>query len=58
LPHFPLTQSRVNALVIRSQYPISRIQQALGYRHVTSMDDGLRELVEAYQRQLRHRDLK
>lgn len=54
LPRFPLTCSRVDALVNRSQYPISRIQQELGYRHVTPMEDGLRELVKAY----RQRELK
>lgn len=54
LPHFPLTLSRVDALVIRSQYPIARIRQELGYRHVISMEDGLRELVKAYQRKLQH----
>lgn len=45
---FPLTQSRVSALTLRSIYPISRIQQALGYRHLITMEEGLRELVEAY----------
>ena len=49
MPRFPLTRSRVDALVNRSQYPISRIQQELGYVHVTSMEDGLRELVRAYE---------
>ncbi|MDO8465883.1 MAG: NAD-dependent epimerase/dehydratase family protein [Gallionella sp.] len=48
IPGFPLTQSRVNALDNRSAYPISRIQQELDYRHVISMEDGLRELVAAY----------
>lgn len=51
---FPLTQSRVNALVNRSIYPISRIQQELGYRHVISMEDGLQELVGAYKQGFRH----
>ena len=45
---FPLTQSRVDALVNCSRYPISRIQQELGYSHVIAMEDGLRELVEVY----------
>jgi len=48
LPGFPLTQSRVRALVNRSIYPISRIQDELGYHHVISMEDGLLELVDAY----------
>jgi nucleoside-diphosphate-sugar epimerase len=54
LPRFPLTPSRVDALVTRSQYPIARIQQELGYRHVTSMEDGLRELVRVYRQRFRH----
>lgn len=47
MPGFPLTRSRVDALVNRSIYPISRIQQELGYNHVVSMEDGLREMVAA-----------
>jgi nucleoside-diphosphate-sugar epimerase len=48
IPGFPLTRSRVDALANRSLYPISRIRQELAYSHVISMEDGLRELVEAY----------
>lgn len=48
IPGFPLTRSRVDALDNRSIYPISRIQQELGYNHVISMEDGLRGLVDAY----------
>jgi nucleoside-diphosphate-sugar epimerase len=58
MPRFPLTLSRVDALVNRSQYPISRIQQELSYGHVASMEEGLRELVGAYQQGLRQRELK
>ncbi|OGS75595.1 MAG: hypothetical protein A2Z94_07315 [Gallionellales bacterium GWA2_55_18] len=54
LPGFPLTSSRVHALANYSRYPISRIQQQLGYQHVVSMDDGLRELVTAYKQRSRH----
>lgn len=53
-PGFPLTQSRVDALVARSIYPISRIQDELGYHHVVSMEEGLRELVDAYKQRSRH----
>lgn len=49
LPGFPLTQSRVKALTNRSIYPISRIQHTLDYHHVITMEEGLRELIEAYQ---------
>jgi nucleoside-diphosphate-sugar epimerase len=55
---FPLTQSRVDALVNFSIYPISRIQQELGYSHILSMEDGLRELVAEYKHRFRHCDLK
>ena len=48
IPGFPLTHSRVNALDNRSTYPILRIQQELNYRHAMSMEDGLHELVAAY----------
>lgn len=58
LPGFPLTQSRVDALVNRSIYPISRIQEELGYRYVISMEDGLRELVDAYKQRLLYGDLQ
>ena len=55
LPGFPLTRSRVDALANRSTYPISRIRQELAYSHVISMEDGLRELVEAYRAPYKHR---
>lgn len=48
LPGFPLTQSRAAALVNRSIYSISRIQHELGYVYVTSMEEGVRQLVAAY----------
>lgn len=48
LPRFPLTRSRVDALSIRTRYPITRIRQQLGYEHLTSMEDGLKELVGVY----------
>lgn len=58
LPGFPLTQSRIGALVNRSIYPISRIQGELGYRYVISMEDGLRELVAAYKQHFWHSGLQ
>jgi nucleoside-diphosphate-sugar epimerase len=50
LPGFPLTRSRIAALTNRSIYPISQIRQALGYQHIITMEDGLRDLVGAYQK--------
>lgn len=55
IPGFPLTRSRVAALVNRSVYPISRIQRELGYHHATSMEDGLLELIEVYKQRAGHR---
>jgi nucleoside-diphosphate-sugar epimerase len=52
MPRFPLTLSRVDALVNRSQYPILRIQQELSYGYVASMEDGVKELVEVYKSKL------
>ncbi|MDT8375603.1 MAG: NAD-dependent epimerase/dehydratase family protein [Mariprofundaceae bacterium] len=48
LPGFPLTQTRVDVLTNRSVYPIDRIQEDLGYSHVMTMENGLRQLVAAY----------
>jgi len=45
---FPLTPARVDALTNRSVYPAGRIQEDLGYKHVMSMEHGLRQLVAAY----------
>lgn len=45
IPGFPLTEARVDALAQRSVYSIERIRSKLGYEHVVSMEDGLRELV-------------
>jgi nucleoside-diphosphate-sugar epimerase len=48
LPHFPLTESRVNALTNRSSYSTERIQNELEYIHQVSMEDGLRQMVKAW----------
>jgi len=45
---FPLTEQRVDAMTNHSVYPIQRIQEELDYAHVTSMENGLRQLVAAY----------
>lgn len=47
-PGFPLTLSRINALSSFSVYAIDAIMHNLGYRHIVSMEEGIRELVEAY----------
>ena len=48
LPGFPLTLSRVDALTKRSIYSIKYIQKELAYKHVISMDDGVKRLVSNY----------
>jgi nucleoside-diphosphate-sugar epimerase len=50
IPGFPLTGSRVDALTGHAIYSITRIEHELGYRHVVSMEDGLKELVGTWQR--------
>jgi nucleoside-diphosphate-sugar epimerase len=47
LPGCPLTASRVNALTNRARYPADRIGQILGYRPPVSLEEGLRQIVEA-----------
>lgn len=44
LPGCPLTISRVDALSGRSRYPITRIEEELGYRHQKRIDACLRDL--------------
>jgi nucleoside-diphosphate-sugar epimerase len=50
-PKFPLTPTRVNALMCRSSYPIDLIQSELGYQHKVSMEEGMCELVDTYKQQ-------
>lgn len=49
LPGFPLKISRVAALTDRTVYRTERINLELGYRNRISIEQGLRELVEAWQ---------
>ncbi len=56
LPGFPLTEARLNALVNRTTYAIDRIQQDLEYRHIVSVEEGLRELVEAWRQRRQEND--
>jgi len=58
LPGFPLTLSRVAALTNRASYPSLRLQRELGYHDVITMEDGLRELVKAYQQRSQQHELK
>jgi len=50
LPGFPLSESRINALVNRSVYSIMRIQHELGYMHPVSMEKCLRQFVTEWKR--------
>lgn len=47
VPGSPLTLSRIDALTGRAQYPIDRIVDELGYRHIISMEDGLAETLSS-----------
>lgn len=49
IPWFPLTESRVDALTGRTIYSTDKIEHELGYRHVVSMEAGLKELVRSWQ---------
>ena len=49
LPRFPLTPSRVDALTNRTTYSIDRVRTELGYAHRVSMQQGLIEVVRAWQ---------
>lgn len=48
IPGFPLSSSRIDAMTNRSLYSIQRIQSDLGYAHVMSMEEGIRQLVRAW----------
>jgi nucleoside-diphosphate-sugar epimerase len=52
IPGFPLTSSRVAALLNRSVYPINKIEQELGYSHLISIEEGLVKLVEEFERRV------
>jgi nucleoside-diphosphate-sugar epimerase len=49
IPGMPLTDSRINALTNHTMYENTKIEQDLGYKHVTSMEDGLTKLVAYWQ---------
>ena len=49
IPGVPLTDSRINALTNHTMYDNTKIEQDLGYKHVTSMEDGLTKLVAYWQ---------
>ncbi len=50
IPGFPLTESRVNALVGRTVYPDTRIRSELLYAHPVSIEEGLRQMVTEWRR--------
>lgn len=50
IPSFPLTEARIDALTGRSIYANDKIERELEYRHIVSMEAGLREMVECWQR--------
>jgi nucleoside-diphosphate-sugar epimerase len=48
LPSFPLTSTRVDALVNRCVYQIGRIERELGYCHRVSMEEAIENLVRRW----------
>lgn len=50
IPGFPLSSSRVAALLNRSVYSIKKIQQELGYSHLVSIEEGLVKLIAEFKR--------
>jgi nucleoside-diphosphate-sugar epimerase len=52
IPGFPLTSSRVTALLNRSVYSIKKIEQELGYSHLVSIEEGLVKLIEEFKRRV------
>ena len=53
VPGFPLTPGRVDALTNRSRYANARIESELGYRHPVTLEQGVREMVSAWQERSR-----
>jgi nucleoside-diphosphate-sugar epimerase len=50
IPGFPLTSSRVAALLNRAIYPTKKIEQELGYSNLVSIEEGLARLVAEFER--------
>jgi nucleoside-diphosphate-sugar epimerase len=51
IPGFPLTESRIAGLVNRTIYVNARIERELGYAHSVTMEEGLRQMVQAWREQ-------
>jgi len=45
IPGFPLTESRIKALMSHVSYPVERLQSELGFRYTTGVRRGMREAV-------------
>ena len=45
LPGIPLTEARVDALTGRAIYSNEKIERKLGYRHLVSMEEGMKDMV-------------
>ena len=50
IPGFPLTSSRVAALLNRTIYPTDKIEQDLGYSHLVSIEEGLVKLIAEFKK--------
>ena len=52
IPGFPLTSSRVAALLNRAVYSTKKIEQELDYSHLVSIEEGLVKLVSEFERRV------
>lgn len=48
--HFPLTESRIDAMTTRVIYPTDAIQEILGYRHEITLQSGVTHLVQNWRK--------
>jgi nucleoside-diphosphate-sugar epimerase len=48
IPRFALTETRVDAMTGRAIYLSDKIKKDLGYRHIVSMEEGIRDVVESW----------
>ncbi|MDN3587278.1 NAD-dependent epimerase/dehydratase family protein [Pedobacter aquatilis] len=52
IPKSPIKSSRVNALTNRVTYTNQKVETQLGYRTITSVEEGIVELVRAFRKQI------
>ena len=58
IPGFPLTESRIDAMVNRTVYSTKSIENELGYKSVVSLEEGLGEMVKAWKQSVRRESVR